>query len=332
MIDRLRGGFINCCGFVVREPWRRLRVPGLALAGSVGLLGCSPQPSPAPPEDSVTSGRIRIVCAREVLDPVTQGRDAFVRLYPDATIDVVPGTSRDAVRDLFGAQCDLAVITRDLDTDERRAAVEGKLELQGYLFARSAVVAVVPEGHPVENLALEDLRRIYRGEWTDWSEAGGPRGPIVPVIQEMGSDVTDYFIERVMNGESIAAPVAVEPADSTVVRRVARTPGAIGFVSLGARLDRVRALRLASMRGLPYTAPDLEAVHRNEYPLARSINLYVREDGPPLANGFITFMTSMDGQRIVRSHGLLPTSVPVRFVRRAPMWSGHSRGDSISSP
>ena len=60
------------------------------------------------------------------------------------------GTSREAVRALFAAECDLAVITRELDVEERAAAVRGRLELEGYRFARDAVVPIVHPSNPVQ--------------------------------------------------------------------------------------------------------------------------------------------------------------------------------------
>jgi ABC-type phosphate transport system substrate-binding protein len=80
---------------------------------------------------------------------------------------------------------------------------------------------------------------------------------------------------------------------------------------------------VASLEGLPYWGPDLEAIHEREYPLTRSLNLYVRSVGHPLAKGFVTFVTSRDGQKIVHQAGLVPTTVPVRFVRRSPMIGTH---------
>ena len=50
----------------------------------------------------------------------------------------------------------------------------------------------------------------------------------------------------------------------------------------------------------PYYVADLETVHDGQYPVTRYYNLCVRTRGPALANGFITYMTSLDGQRIVR--------------------------------
>jgi phosphate transport system substrate-binding protein len=98
---------------------------------------------------------------------------------------------------------------------------------------------------------------------------------------------------------------------------------AIGFVSLAWADRGAKVLRVASARGMPYWKPDLEAVYRGEYPLTRFFNFYMRTRGRRLAGGFITFVTSRDGQKIVHDSGLVPTSVPVRFVRRSPMQSSH---------
>ena len=274
-------------------------------------------------EDSVTSGRILIVCAAEARSLIGREREAFVEHYPDGTIEVRTGHSRDAIRGLFAAECDLAVITRELEPSERGAASRGGLELEGYRFARDAVVVVVHPGNRVQNLALEQLRQIYDGRTTRWAELGGPNIPVEPVIQAPEADVTEFFVQQVMSGQPIKAHAVYESSDSTVVAAVAARPGAIGYVSLAWAERGAKALHLASLTGLPYYKPDLESVYRGDYPLTRFLNLYVRPDGPRLAGGFITFVTSMDGQRIVRESGLVPTSVPVRFVRRSPMQSTH---------
>ncbi len=287
------------------------------------LCGCSPRSAPHREEDSLTSGRIKIVCAPEAVRLITREREAFEALYPQAHIELQTGSSTEGVRALFAAECDLAVISRELDVEERAAAVRGRLELDGYRFARDAVVAVVHPSSPIENVSLEDLRRIYAGSYTTWSQLGGRAVSIEPVIQPVQSDITAFFAEEVMGGTPMEARVFTEPSDSAVVARVASTPAALGYVSMAWSGRGAKVLHVASMTGLPYLVPDPEAVYKGSYPLTRFFNLYVRSDGARLANGFITFVTSRDGQALVYDSGLVPTSVPVRFVRRSPMASTH---------
>jgi ABC-type phosphate transport system substrate-binding protein len=117
--------------------------------------------------------------------------------------------------------------------------------------------------------------------------------------------------------------VVYETSDSGVVDFVRSHPRAIGFVSMAWADRGAKALRLASLKGLGYWRPDPEAVYRGDYPLSRHMNLYARPRGPALANGLITFVTSRDGQTLVHQGGLVPTAVPVRFVRRSPMIGSH---------
>jgi len=334
VIDRLQSRFVHSLCCVLREvavsPRVGVVVPLLLLV--MGSGSCSPKSTPRTVEDSVTSGRIRIVCATEAYGLMSRENAVFESSYPQATIEMTPGSSREAVRALFAAECDMAVISRELRPEERRAATMGKLELEGYRFARNAVVLIVHPSNPVENLALDDLRRVFRGDARSWSDLGGPPLPVTPVVQPGTADVTEFFVEEALGGEPIRAQALTAANDSLVVEQVARTPGAIGYVTLCTPVDRVKVLRAATLKGLPYWRPDLEAIYRGDYPLTRFYNLYVRAGGKQLANGLVTFVTSIDGQRLVREAGLVPTSVPVRFVRRSPMLSTHSRGDSTSTP
>jgi phosphate transport system substrate-binding protein len=325
VIDNARVRSLHSIHFGVPGTGRNplIRPCQLLVLAALGLVGCSPQPRSDAVEDSLTSGRITIVCPREARELMEREASAFRALYPQSTIEVRGGSSREALAALFAAQADLAVITRELEPGERSAASRGRLELEGYRFARDAVVAIVNESNPVENMTVQELSSIYAGQRRNWSELTGRPAPMMPVAQPSSSDVTDFFIQEVMAGAPIGARVVAEDSDSGVVATVARLPGAIGYVTL-AWADRAsKVLRIASTLGLPYWKPDLEAVANGQYPLTRFFNIYVRTTGKKLANGFITFVTSRDGQKLVQESGRVPTSVPVRFVRRSPMLSTH---------
>jgi phosphate transport system substrate-binding protein len=290
---------------------------------AAGMWGCGPRQRPGAVEDSPTSGRIAVVCAPEAHAVLVRERDAFVALYPQASIEIRVGTSREAVSALFAATCDAAVITRDLAPEERSAAVQGGLELEGFRFARDALVFLVNPANPVQNVSVPQLRDIYRGAIREWSALAGRGLPIHPVVQPVESDVTAFFDGRVMAGEAIGARVITASSDSAVVARVAADPLALGYASMGVESRGVTTLRVSALRGLPTTRPDVETVYAGTYPVTRFFSLYFRAKGSLLAKGFNTFVTSHGGQKIVHEAGLVPTSVPVRFVRRSPMIPSH---------
>jgi phosphate transport system substrate-binding protein len=302
------------------------------MAAAACLGGCAPRSGQGKLEDSLTSGHILVVCSADARDLIARERDAFQALYPQADVELREGTSRQAVVALFGAQCDLAVLTRELLPEERAAASRGGLELEGYPIARDAVVVLVNPANPVENITIQDLHGIYRGEIRNWAELGGPSRPVRVVIQSPEADITAFFVESVMGGEAVTASSIYETSDSTVAARVRSDPGAIGYVTLAGAGEGCRSLRVATVTGMRYWAPDLEAVHNGDYPLTRVVYDYVRTSGHPLANGFITYTTSRDGQQIVHEAGLVPTTVPVRFVRRSPMQPSHREEKSTRTP
>jgi phosphate transport system substrate-binding protein len=249
--------------------------------------------------------------------------EAFRELYPRAGIEMTTGGSREGVAALMSQTADLVVVARELEPEERSVVVKGGMEIEGYRFAKDAVCVIVNAANPTVSLSVEDLRRIYLGEARQWTEVHGIGGAIVPVIPPLAGDLMTAFVQRVMGGEAPTAPALRADTDSGVTRLVRANPGAVGFVSSAYATGGVKVLRVSSLTGLPDWKPDAERVYKGDYPLSRVLNLYVRSTGPKLANGLVTFVATRDGQRIVHEAGFVPTTVPVRFVRRSPMLGTH---------
>ena len=294
--------------------------------------GCSPAAAPDEVSSDITRGHLIVACAPEAHAVMGRCVAAFEALYPNAHIELQTRRSRQGVAALFAARAEMAVITREIVPEERQAAVQGKFEFECYRFARDAAVILVNAANPVQHLTLDEVRRIYSGEAKRWTEFGGAALAIQPVAQSPDADLTEFFIEEVLGGETIRArSIAVESGDA-VVRTVREHPEAIGYVTLAESGQGTRPLALATIKGVPYFAPDLERVHEGQYPVTRFYNMVVRANGPALTNGFITYVTSLDGQKLIRESGLVPTTVPVRFVRRSSMLRSHHYGDSTNTP
>jgi phosphate transport system substrate-binding protein len=249
--------------------------------------------------------------------------ESFRSLYPKAGIELAFGQSREGVAALMSRTADLVVAARELEPEERSVVVKGGMEIEGFRVGKDAICVIVNPANPLLSISLDDLRRIFLREARNWPDVRGRGGPIVPVIPPPAGDLMTAFVQRVMGGKSPTAPSVRAESDSDVVRIVAANPAAIGFVSSVHLGETVKVLRLSALTGLPDWKPDAERVYKGDYPLSRVINLYVRSRGPKLANGFVTFVSSRDGQEIVHEAGFVPTAVPVRFVRRSPMLGSH---------
>ncbi len=253
--------------------------------------------------------------------------DAFRKLYPTSAIELATGDSREGVAALMSQTLDLVAAARELEPEERDVRVKGGMGIEAYRVGKDALCVVVHPDNPIVRLSVEELRRIYLGEITRWEDVRGSGGAIVPVIPPPAGDLMSGFNQRVMGGQAPTAPAIRAGSDSAVAGIVRGNRAAIGFVSgagTGAAAgEGVKVLRMSSLTGLPDWKPDAERVHEGDYPLARTVNLFVRTRGQRLANGFVTFVSSRDGQELVHEAGFVPTAVPVRFVRRSPMLGSH---------
>lgn len=316
--------------FVYRGPgrFRLVQARGLgALALCLSLLSgaCARTESSRPVEDTETSGRISIATSTDLHELVTGVAQAFQSQYPQAVLEVGEARpSGQVVAELLAGRVEVAVVGRDLEQEERDMARNGGIEIEGHRVARDGLCVVVPVASPVHNVTLGELHRIWAADVRDWSALGGPAQRIVPVLPPLHGDLARAFAQVVMNGEPMKAATLMEVSDSAVAARVARTPGAIGVVPLRlASAAGLRALHVSPLEGTPYVEPDLESVHDGRYPLYFNVHVYVRTQRPRLAGGFVTYVASQPGQERVLASGRLPTSVPLRFVRRSPMLGSH---------
>lgn len=315
--------------FVVPGPGRSRLLParGFFAPLLVALLagGCARHDASRPVEDTETSGRISIATAPDVRALALAEVEAFRAGYPQAALELrEPESSGQVVSALLAGRADVAVAGRELEQEERDVARSNGVEVDGHRIAQDAMCVVVHEANPVRNITIGELQRVWLGEADDWSAFGGTGGRILPVLPPLSSDLARAFAQRVMAGEPMRAPSMLEASDSAVAARVATTRGALGVVPLAlASRPGLRALRVAAIAGAAYVDADMESVHDGSYPLTRFVTLYVRTRGPRLAGGFVTFVASQPGQQLVLSSGRVPTTVPLRFVRRSPLLSSH---------
>lgn len=285
------------------------------------LLGCAGRPERE--QETVAAVPVTVVADPCVAAAVGEAAGEFVRMYPGPDVRVRRGEPREAMQALYGAQAEVVVIGRELADEERQAARQAGIEVEALRWARDGLAVVVHPSNPVEQLAVDDLREVFDGTVTSWAAMGGADRRIVPVVQDLATGTSQFFVTEVMGGGSLAGPAVTVADDSAAVRRVADDPAAIAFVSLPFADRGVKALRVARLRGLPYVALDARSVYEGRYPLLRYFNVVVRVPGSDRAGEFNTFLCAQEGQRLVIAAGYVPATVPVRFTSRAPTLSSH---------
>ena len=164
---------------------------------------------------------------------------------------------------------------------------------------------------------------------------GGGGGPITVVSREDGSGTRGAFIELVGIEEKDASGTKVdntvdtaEIANSTsvVMTTVAGDPASIGYISLGSLNDTVKALSIDGV------APSVETVKDGSYTIARPFNVATKGDLSPIAQDFMAFIMSKDGQDVVESKGYIRIEDTGAFAGSKPAGKIVVAGSSSVTP
>lgn len=213
-------------------------------------------------------------------------------------LEIGAGGSRVGIQAVQEGTADIGMASRELKEGEQTEGMEV------YQIAVDVLAMIVHPSNPVEELSLEQLKGIYTGEITNWSEVGGEDVPIVPVIRETTSGTRGAFDEIVLGDEE-----PIETEDNTEVTagevhaHVAESEGAIGYVGFGHLSgDDVNVVSIDGVEPSPESAKD------GTYKLKRPLQLMTGPLSRPLATEFIDFVLSEEGQKIVIDDGWVPVS------------------------
>lgn len=174
-----------------------------------------------------------------------------------------------------------------------------------------ALVMMVHPTVTVPALTLSDLRNIFQGRVTRWSEVGGPDLPITVVAREVGADTHLVFRQLVMGERRTTLAARLALSGQSVADLVAATPGAIGYTGLGELDARVRPVPLALAPGAPPVLPDWDTVVNGQYPLRMSVQVVGLEPPAPesVYRDWFAWMQGPEGQALMRARfATLPAS------------------------
>jgi phosphate transport system substrate-binding protein len=243
---------------------------------------------------------------------------AFRDRYPrSGDVRVVANGSAVGMEQLVNGEVAMSVLTRELTDPEVQAAVQ-RQGLSAFPIAWDGVAVIVHRSCPVEQISRTELGLIYRGEQTQWRPLGWKGGgTILALTTDPKLGMYGYVQQALMDGGAYGSQVVAPPSERDVVDIVATRPNAIACVSRASVDDRVKAIQVSQALGLPYVALTEENLILKRYPLIRSVSVCTVASPPATASEFITFASSVEGQRIVARHGYGPATVPVKVVRTA---------------
>ena len=241
------------------------------------------------------SGSISMVGSTSMEKLANALSEAFMEEYPDVTVTAEFVGSGAGIEAVTNGTADIGNSSRSLKDEEKAAGVvENVVAIDG-------IAVCVDPANEVADLTKEQLTNIYNGTITNWKEVGGADEPIIVIGREAGSGTRGAFEELVDLQD--ACKYANE-LDSTgaVIAKVASTPGAIGYASLDALDDSVKAL---SLEGVEATAENIKA---GNYFLSRPFVMATKgeiSEQNDLVQAWFDYVMGDEGQQIASEVGLI---------------------------
>lgn len=206
-----------------------------------------------------------------------------------------PTGSGSGITAVSEGRCDIGLSSRSLKDEEK---AQGLTET---VLALDGIAVVVNPENQVNDLSIEQIASIYTGEITNWSEVGGADAEIVVIGREAGSGTRDGFESITKTSEKCQYRQELT-STGDVITTVSQNPDAIGYTSLSAVKDNVKALSVGGV------APSEETVKDGSYAIQRPFVL-VTKDGVKLsdaAQAFFDYVTSDKVADIITGAGVVP--------------------------
>lgn len=270
----------------------------LACVLSFSLVGCGNNDGGSDAAASGSgdvSGTVALNGSTSMEKLVNGLKEGIVETYPNLQLEPQFTGSSAGVEAVTNGTADIGDVSRAL-TDEEKAGglVENIVALDG-------IAVVTDTANTATNLTTQQLKAIYTGKITNWSEVGGADQNIVVIGRESGSGTRDAF-EEILDIADQCQLAQTLNETGAVAAAVQSTPGAIGYISLDALNDKVKALQLDGV------APSEETVKDGSYTLQRPFVMATKgeiSEQSAQVQAVFEFINSDAGQEVISSVGLV---------------------------
>ena len=282
------------------KKFKKMLVLVLALVMAVSIAGCAKEeeaPATNIEETEVSAeltGSVTISGSTSVEKVGTALAEEFMALNGGVEVTYQGIGSSGGVKNAKNGTTILGTASRNLKTEEKEWG------LTEFALAYDGIAVIAHSENGVEGLTMDEVKAIYRGEITNWSQVGGADADIVVVSREDGSGTRGAYEEIVGFEDELKEDALIAEGNGNVQTTVAGNPLAIGYVSFTYINETVKPLLVDGV------APTVENVVSKEYAVSRPFMMVYMEDNMTEATlAFVEFAMSPEGQDIVEENGAI---------------------------
>lgn len=249
--------------------------------------------APAESADAATElkGEIMVTGSTSAEPLVSALADLFMEKNPGVTIAVQGNGSSAGIKAATDGSAALGMSSRELKEEEKGGITPTTLCMDG-------IAVVVNKENTVANLNKDQIAQIFKGEITNWKDVGGNDAEIVLIGREAGSGTRDGF-ESITDTKDACQYRQELTSTGDVINTVSQNPDAIGYASLSAVGDSVKALTVGGVEATEATVKD------GSYVVQRPFVLVTKEgtELSPAAQAFFDYALSADAASIIAAAG-----------------------------
>ena len=230
---------------------------------------------------------------KNVIAALTEG---FAEVEPGVTVSYDPTGSGAGITGATDKTLDIGLSSRALKDDE-------KADVDGTTIALDGIAIIVNNASKVEDLTVDQLKQMFTGEITNWSEVGGDDGEIVLIGREAGSGTRDGF-ESIVDVKDSCKYAQELTATGAVISAVEANPLAIGYASLSAVGDTVKMVTVGGVECSEETVKDGSYEVQRPFVFVTNKSVTLSEQ----AQAFFDFAVSADAADLIRTAGAVPVN------------------------
>ena len=230
---------------------------------------------------------------KNVIAALTEG---FAEVEPGVTVSYDPTGSGAGITGATDKTLDIGLSSRALKDDEKN-------DVDGTIIALDGIAIIVNKASKVEDLTVDQLKQMFTGEITNWSEVGGDDGEIVLIGREAGSGTRDGF-ESIVDVKDSCKYAQELTATGAVISAVEANPLAIGYASLSAVGDTVKMVTVGGVECSEETVKDGSYEVQRPFVFVTNKSVALSEQ----AQAFFDFATSADAADLIRTAGAVPVN------------------------
>ena len=267
-----------------------------ACGGSASSSASTAAGSTASSTAAALSGNVAAGGSTSMKNVIAALTEGFAEVEPGVTVSYDPTGSGAGITGAADKTLDIGLSSRALKDDE-------KADVDGTTIALDGIAIIVNNASKVEDLTVDQLKQMFTGEITNWSEVGGDDGEIVLIGREAGSGTRDGF-ESIVDVKDSCKYAQELTATGAVISAVEANPLAIGYASLSAVGDTVKMVTVGGVECSEETVKDGSYEVQRPFVFVTNKSVTLSEQ----AQAFFDFATSADAADLIRTAGAVPVN------------------------